>query len=329
MTMPPLPRLSVVVCTYDRPDLLTRSLSLLLEQTGCITDDYEVIIVDNCPSKSVRALVQTASLNTDVVVRCVLEEQAGLSHARNRGFREAAADLIGYVDDDAFVGASWVAAVLAAFEHYPECDAIGGKVIGEWEAPRPDWLHDDLLSLVSLSNYGEQFREFEASEYPIGANMVFRRQALDVAGPFSVTLGRVQDSLLALEEIDLCYRLRQDQKRMFYAPDAAVRHLVPAARLTKGYLIHRTCWNGRSLAIWHRIRWGRGKQIVQALLRTFAGIPRNLLSWLVATIRRSPSDRFLATCSIWKAWGYLFQTGSDFLQPLEVRRTKVRDEGSC
>jgi glucosyl-dolichyl phosphate glucuronosyltransferase len=326
--MPSRPRLSVVVCTCNRPDLVARSLGALLEQTECSSGDYEIIIVDNFPNKDVHEVVQTTGINTRVAVRYVVEAQAGVSHARNRGWREATADLVGFVDDDAFAATSWVAAVLAAFERYPECDAIGGKVLGAWEATRPDWLHDDLLSLVSLSNYGERFRILEANEYPIGANMIFRRQALETAGTFSVNLGRVGNNLLALEEVDLCYQLRKRQKRIFYAPEAEVSHVVPAARLTRRYLIQRTYWNGHSLATWHRLRMGRATQILQASLRTFGAVPRNLLFWLIATIRRSPGDRFLAICLTWKSWGYLRQTCSDLLQFLRPERANGRG-GSC
>ncbi len=109
------PRISVVVPTYRRPDLLQRCLGALQRQT-LPAADYEIIVCDDGPSDAAR---QTVSKMTPVAggpaVRYIpVTATQGPAGARNAGWRHARADVIAFTDDDTVPDPAWLAAGLAA-----------------------------------------------------------------------------------------------------------------------------------------------------------------------------------------------------------------------
>src|SRR5690606_10253863 len=102
----PLPSISVVVCTRDRPQELRACLVAL----GKIDyPDYEVIVVDNASETAeTSAIVEAARL------RYVREDRPGLDWARNRGWRLARYDIIAFTDDDVLVDPMWLRGIARA-----------------------------------------------------------------------------------------------------------------------------------------------------------------------------------------------------------------------
>ena len=94
-----IPRLSVIVCTFNRASALERCLESLRAQHADPAT-FEVLVIDNASPDDTRERVERY-LNGPLPCRYVFEPVQGLSHARNRGAREAAAPYVTYLDDDA------------------------------------------------------------------------------------------------------------------------------------------------------------------------------------------------------------------------------------
>jgi serine acetyltransferase/GT2 family glycosyltransferase len=101
MNLAVLPRLSVVIATHDRPELLTRLLRELADQT-LPKQEYEVLVVDDGSDPPV--LPMLARLGLPIALR--LEEQAcaGAAAARHRGIQAARGELLVLLDDDMRIG---------------------------------------------------------------------------------------------------------------------------------------------------------------------------------------------------------------------------------
>ena len=115
--------ISVIICTYNRADLLTDVLQTVCEQT-LERSEYEVIVVDNNSTDDTSAVSHTFVARYSNVRYC-FEPQQGLSHAPNRGWREARGDVVIYLDDDCIVpyGTQVVASEIIE-QHFP--DLFGG-----------------------------------------------------------------------------------------------------------------------------------------------------------------------------------------------------------
>ncbi len=116
-----LPRLSVAICTRNRPEKVGRALRSLLSQSR---PPLEILIVDNAPcDDATRTLVAREFPQ----VRYLREPVRGLDAARNLALRAAAGEVVAFLDDDAVADRDWAAAILAPFAD-PRVGASTGRV---------------------------------------------------------------------------------------------------------------------------------------------------------------------------------------------------------
>src|SRR5690348_14084931 len=88
---------SVIICAHNsRSDYFTRVLDGLRNQTLPL-HKWELLIVDNA---SRVPLASTWDISWHPAARHILERELGVAYARRRGFQEASADLVIFVDDD-------------------------------------------------------------------------------------------------------------------------------------------------------------------------------------------------------------------------------------
>lgn len=234
--------LSVVVCTYNRHEFLRRGLIALHEVVS--GDPVEVLVVDNNSTDQTSATVEECrkAFTKHLRISYLMEKEQGLSPARNRGLREASGEIVGFLDDDAIVCAGWLDAVRKTIDGEPKHGVIGGPIEPIFEAPRPPWLGAELEGYYSILDLGESPREFPRGRYPFGANMAFRRSAIEGLG-FPVHLGRRGGSLMSGEERWFIDKVRRRGWTVAYEPAMRVRHHVPAERLTENWLLRR-CYAG-------------------------------------------------------------------------------------
>src|SRR5215207_11073344 len=110
---------TVVICTRDRPEALERCLGAV----GALDHPvFDVLVVDNgSPAAGARELADRWG------ARCAVESRPGLSRARNRGAREAAGEVIAYLDDDAQPEPGWLAALEQELDD-PAVMAVAGRI---------------------------------------------------------------------------------------------------------------------------------------------------------------------------------------------------------
>src|SRR5688500_18176629 len=96
------PRISVVIPTYHRPDLLRRCLTAVMGQR-LPHDAFEIIVVDDGHDDETRELVASMAqgLHPAPLLRYLRPDAGrGPAVARNAGWRAANAPLIAFTDDD-------------------------------------------------------------------------------------------------------------------------------------------------------------------------------------------------------------------------------------
>ncbi len=239
--------LSVVVCTYNRPNLLREALASLAKQT-LPSDQFEVLVVDNNSTDDSAAIAAgfCASVSN---FHYVWEEQQGLSRARNRGLREALGRYIAYMDDDAKAGVDWCEKIVNAFENVqPEPVAVGGKILPWYEVNPPQWFSDDF----EIRTRGEQSRflaEDNGRDGFSGSNMAFPRDLLLSFKGFSLDFGMLGEHLRMGEETELFRRLWDRHPLFWYDPSIYVWHFVPENKLSINYRVKRSFSCGQSAAL--------------------------------------------------------------------------------
>ncbi len=126
---------AVVICTYNRPELLERCLASL----ACLHRKADrIVVVDNGPSNETRSVA--AQARADYVVAPI----RGLSRARNVGLRFCTEDVISFVDDDMVFHPEWLTELTGPFVNPAVAVTTGPVLLRELESASAETLAEQL-----------------------------------------------------------------------------------------------------------------------------------------------------------------------------------------
>jgi len=239
--------ISIAICTYNNAKKLAVALESLRDLTCPPGVSYEILVIDNNSRDETRDVVRQWQGAWGPRLRYVFEERQGLSHARNRAWREAAGDIVSYLDDDVKVDSGWLTAVAAAFAEHAAA-VVGGRSYLIYPSQRPAWLPEKYEILLSRLDHGAQVL-VDTDRELFGVNFSVRKDWLDRVGGFDASLGRHRRSLSSGEERDLLQRIRARGGIAVYEPRAVVGHLVAADRLRPRWLVRRLFAAGKESVI--------------------------------------------------------------------------------
>ena len=235
------PKISVVVCTYNRAGLLEDCLKSLAKQSADISG-YEIIVVDNNSTDKTKE-VANSFIKKYPNFRYVKEPNQGLSHARNRGWKEARGEYAAYIDDDARADGRWVENIIAFASKHPDVVAFGGPYKGFSLEEIPEWYKETTYGTKTL---GEKQRPIDKNEWISGTNMVFRKTLLSGLGGFNTRVGMSKDTVSYGEETNLLVKIKKKNLPIFYVPDMVVEHLVADYKMSLRWMLMSHYKNGFS-----------------------------------------------------------------------------------
>jgi glycosyltransferase involved in cell wall biosynthesis len=230
----------LVIPTLNRAGLLVRALRSIVAVVDP-SDPVEIIVVDNGSGD------QTAEVCSEIRAifpqhewRYFYEPMPGLLSGRHRGAKEAQGEVLAFIDDDVVLSASWLDGLLDAFSN-PEVVLVGGPSLPEYEVAPPEWLeslwHNDddgrrTLFALSLIDSGSAVRP-EDPLYVLGLNFSIRKAVFDCCGGFHpdcipAALQRYQGD----GETGLTVKAKAAGFSALYHPQVAVKHVIPASRMT-------------------------------------------------------------------------------------------------
>ncbi|OBZ08857.1 glycosyl transferase [Bacillus sp. FJAT-27264] len=242
------PKISIIVCTYNRAALLIKTLHSLVPLENL--EQAEIIVVDNRSKDDTASLVRTfiEDYRTEMDIRYIFEPMQGLSAARNTGILASKSSLIAFLDDDAIPCRTWITTIVSTFEERPEVMAMGGKIAPIFETGRPEWLIKPFELPYTIVDLGNRIKEYPGRLHPCGANMAMRKPVFDIS-LFPLDLGRKGESLLSGEETWLFGQIKRQGHAILYHPDMAVDHFVPKSRLSEDWILKRYYSQGISNAM--------------------------------------------------------------------------------
>jgi len=238
--------ISVIIPTYNRCAALQRTLQSVAHLHAS-PNTFEVIVVDNGSTDATRESFESVrSRFPEIEFRYFREPIPGLLSGRHRGVREARGDVCAFLDDDVRLSPSWLAALEEAFQD-PATILAGGPSRPHFECPPPAWLnsfYDEneqgrFCIWLSLFEGGDQSKRVDPC-HVFGLNFSIRKKALFEFGGFKPDL--ITKSLQRFQgdgEFGLTLKLRRENRKAFYHPNASLLHEIPAKRLTAEYFEQR------------------------------------------------------------------------------------------
>jgi len=197
------PRVSVIVCSRNG----ARTLHDCFEGLSWVEyPNYEVIVVDDGSTDGTGGIAQEYGF------RVIRTEGVGLGAARNIGLEAATGEIVAYLDDDAYPDPHWLTYLATAFlttAHAgmggPNIPPPGNGSVADSVANSPGGPVHVLLS------------DAEAEHIP-GCNLAFRKSSLQAIGGFDPRFR------VAGDDVDICWRLREEGSTLGFSPSAVVWH---------------------------------------------------------------------------------------------------------
>jgi glycosyltransferase involved in cell wall biosynthesis len=201
------PKVSVVIPTYNRPQLLKRAVKGALEQTY---KNLEIIIVDDSPTDaSTEMLKEFPSKNIRYLRR---SQKRGISSAKNLGIRIAVGDFIAFLgDDDEWLPNKLELQVKSFSKVEPETGVIHSNCFAEYGNGISIYHKTDIgeQSLVKLLEY----------DFIADSTALVKKECFEKVGYFD-------ESLPYAEDWDFYIRLAKQYKIKYIPEPLAILHLT-------------------------------------------------------------------------------------------------------
>lgn len=242
--------LAIVICTFNRRDLLKEALHSIAELRDPGGIQVSVVVVDNSDDSNAFAAAESMRGALPWELRIVAAHPPNISVARNAGVAAAGdAEIVAFVDDDQQLAPDWLVAVSKATRELPH-DAFLGPVNADFE--QPDLAGRTARTLFSRQldvPTGHELIAMGPEKTKVIAlatnNAIFRRATtLTDAICFDPSFGNGGG-----EDYDLFCRLQRRGRRFAWVGDARAAEHVPASRCNPDYLARRLFAGGQAYAM--------------------------------------------------------------------------------
>jgi glycosyltransferase involved in cell wall biosynthesis len=172
---------SIVLATRNRAELLAESLRHVAEIRT--RHNLSFILVDNGSTDDTPAVFDRFVSDVPFRATRIFEGRPGVGHALQTGLKAATGDIVMFTDDDCYPQADIVDSGWNAFAEDPSLGVVGGRIM----------LYDPTDARVTIEESLAPLR-FKPRTYIRagafhGANLSFRRRALEEAGGFDWRFG--------------------------------------------------------------------------------------------------------------------------------------------
>jgi glycosyltransferase involved in cell wall biosynthesis len=198
-------KVSIVIPTYNRKELLRKTLESLFDQTYP-KDKYEIIVCDDGSSDGTEEMVKEQMKKAPCVLKYYKQKNKGAAAARNLGIKYATNEIIGFTDDDCCVTSTWIENAIKYLEKNKNICGVVGKIL-----PLPynkKFFYKAHMVEVTKEN----------GSYCTG-NIFYNKKPL-------LTVGGFDTEFKFFEDIELAWRLKENNYDIHYNENILVYHAV-------------------------------------------------------------------------------------------------------
>ncbi len=230
-------KFSLIIPTYNRPELLNDFLnSLIVQQFN--PDDFEILIIDNNSKNDVKKQLDDFVKENPKfsIIRYVNETKQGVGYCWNKGVDEAKGKMLIFMDDDATLHYDYFRTLSQDFQSPIENITGGGHISPVFEHQKPAWIYKYLMPVFAEINLGEK-SNFPKKKHPFGTNMLASKDVFEKVGKFDMQLieGKKVVPPGTLEN-DFFNRVRKANIPIYYFHDLVVWHFIPQEKMSKQYV---------------------------------------------------------------------------------------------
>ena len=245
--------LSVIIPTFNRPEVLELCLTSLAASEGVDMGTIEVIVVDDgSSSEVVPAVLERMKEVVPFALVTLRQDNAGQASARNRAMQLARGGLWLFINDDTIATPGMVAAHLAGHAARPEPDAgILGRVVLKPDIPMtaPHSLHFDHMYASIEGRTELEWHHFWTTSLSV-KGAFFQQHRIT----FDAEIRYLHD------DVEVGQRLQEHGFRLYYDPDCLGYH---DHAITDADLLNNADREAHSLVYWAEKRPDRVRDLAR------------------------------------------------------------------
>jgi succinoglycan biosynthesis protein ExoM len=239
-------RITIAIITYQRPESLRSALAAISSIIVPKSTEICILVVDNDRSQSANVVVEAADW-LPFSTRYVVEPQKGRGFARNRALDETIdQDYIAFIDDDVFISADWLSAVLKCCV-LNQAQFCSGNLRYLYPDNAPRWVKD--CRLLQSRATGKQLISVATG------NLLMDRQWIathHLRYPLDV----------ACEDIFFSHFAYRRGACIMTCIEAQATTRVESERLNIAWVFRRALRNGANRSMLYRHLYGRGGMLI-------------------------------------------------------------------
>ncbi len=214
-----IPKVSVVISTYNRDWCLGATIESVLNQTY---KDFELVILDDGSTDDSALIVE--KYKYDQRIRAFLESHQGASLARNRGIEKTRGQYVAFLDSDDLWLPDKLERQVEFLDQHPEIAFVHGSV--EMMDTEGRFLPDDTKRIERLyqeaQERGEDYAGLAEAALIFSSAVLFRKDCLNRSG-------YLDPDLYSLQDLDLYLRITVQGGKIGFL---------------KGFPVTRYCYRG-------------------------------------------------------------------------------------
>jgi hypothetical protein len=238
-----LKAISIIIVSYNSRDYLKSCIDSIIRFPPKLDkNDYEVIIVDNNSTDNSVALIEKDYLKYSFIKLIKNNENMGFSHGNNLAIKNSNSRYYLLLNSDTEVYEDSINGLLEFFEELKEKKKInigiaGPKIINTDGSVQlscrrfPSFINAAFYTLLAGIKPDNRFSRiykladadrsmpFEV-DWVSGSAMMISAEAIKLVGMFD------ENYFMYVEDVDLCYRMRQSQFKVYYYPLAEILHHI-------------------------------------------------------------------------------------------------------
>jgi glycosyltransferase involved in cell wall biosynthesis len=217
-------KVSVIIPTYKRANLVCLTLDSLLEQ-DFPKENFEVLIIDNnSPDNTSEVIAAYFEKNKDKAnMRYVKEVRQGDGYARNSGAAVARGEYLLFADDDSLFDTNWISCMADILDIYPNIGILGSRITIQWDEKPSKWIsrYEYLLGKSTRSNSGYIISS-EGFNIANGSLAIRRDLFVKVGGN---NPGQIGEWLVGDGEVGLCQKVIKLGFPIAFTDDTTMWHM--------------------------------------------------------------------------------------------------------
>jgi len=288
---------AIVMCTYNRPDLLRDSLQSLVVQQTDGKFSYEVVIVYSGEVGPTLAVVRDIANHSAVEVRAIHEPRRGQVVARNRAIEEANGEWLAHFDDDQIADPCWLKELMATARE-KDSRVVGGALYLKFPHGCQPELSWQCRRMLGESVHWGEVRPYTRKEGPGTGSLLVHRSVFEKVGRFD------ESFTLRGYDTDFYRRVREAGIHAWFTRYAVAYHVTPHSRLEDEYFRETSLHNGWHFARRDLLEFGQVKTVALLVARLGQATVLHVPRWLIARLSGSKSAILTARVRLWRTQGY-------------------------